>query len=958
MYKHLLLLTCAAGALGISAGAANAATASASATDQSATNVTEIVVTAEKREQSLQKVPVAVSVFTGAQRDTIGISSVVEVTNFAPGFTYDPGNVHAFIRGVGRQSVNVTDDQRVANYENEFYVYSPYNLSLSSLFLTREQIERGPQNVGGRNAAAGSIDMISVRPTDEPYAEIRGTVSNFGFHEVEAAMSGTVAPNLTARIAGFSQNQDFGFYKNVLGGPDEGNVTHEWYVEGQLDWKPSDKAEFWTRGFFKAWDGRADAGSRLGYHTGSWNETTFSDANAYVAGGLFVNPNYGFSAPNGNPTAFAAVQNHNLAVFAANAASATPNACPLCLVDPIVTSVTLYRPGILNNPSQADHNLFAAPTPSSVKLNNYADFNYILTLHFDTFDFKYTGGVQGYNYYRLYPGDGPDGETNVQSFTLFALPGVTPLTVNPLVQSNYVEDDWWSDHDFTFQSTTDSALQWTGGVFYFRQRYNQPYNAYDPLQPQLTHPVCVVAGFCGIAGAAAPANPHNDFGYFDYLFNVETVSPYGQISYKINDQFKITGDLRYTFDRKWGTETTRYISFPAALGTAIPIPGVGSFPLYSVLGANSPSVDVTAAVICSTGTATVGLPANNLQNPACTTGPLASGVLNKGVILPNGYAQRQLGIDTGAMTGGVNLGWQPTSDIFAYARYGRGYESPSFNAGQVIAAPASKSEYLNAYEIGYKQAFGKQLLIDLAAFYYDYEDLQTPFAISNGGVTQNLFINVPKSVSEGVELEAYWTPINDLLVTTSYSFDHTAVRTKCTGTFNAAGIFIPATNALCLLDTNDPSAVQPGARPFPGQVAASKVQSVDGNPLPNAPENKFAIDVAYTWHFDPGTLTLSGTFVWRDTQSSALFDRFYNVAPSWNDLDFRVVWKGDKDKYEVIGFVKNATDSLQYPVGYAGSGLGGSATAITPQATGFNEVSSVQLNPPRTYGLELRYKFF
>ena len=176
MTKKLLMLTCASSALTLWAGASQAATAATDTTTQGASSVTELVVTAERREQSLQKVPVAVSVFTGAQRDTIGINTVADVTNFAPGFTYDPGNVHAFIRGLGRQSVNVTDDQRVANYEDEFYVYSPYGLDKSSLFLSQEQIERGPQNVGGRNAAAGSIDMISVRPTDTPYAEFRATV--------------------------------------------------------------------------------------------------------------------------------------------------------------------------------------------------------------------------------------------------------------------------------------------------------------------------------------------------------------------------------------------------------------------------------------------------------------------------------------------------------------------------------------------------------------------------------------------------------------------------------------------------------------------------------------------------------------------------------------------------------------------------------------------------------------
>src|SRR5579863_2018511 len=221
MTKNLLLLTCATGALGVWAGASQAATASAAATDtsQAATSVTEIVVTAEKREQSLQKVPVAVSVFTGAQRDVIGINTVADVTNFAPGFTYDPANVHAYIRGVGRQSVNVTDDQRVANYEDEFYVYSPYGLDKSSLFLSQEQIERGPQNVGGRNAAAGSIDMISVRPTEAPYAEVRATIANYGVYEIEGAASAQIAPGLTARIAGFDNNQNEGYFKNLSGGP-------------------------------------------------------------------------------------------------------------------------------------------------------------------------------------------------------------------------------------------------------------------------------------------------------------------------------------------------------------------------------------------------------------------------------------------------------------------------------------------------------------------------------------------------------------------------------------------------------------------------------------------------------------------------------------------------------------------------------------------------------------------
>ena len=951
MTKKLLMLTCASSALSLSlwAGASQAATAAATAADtsQESTTVTDLVVTAEKRETSLQKVPVAVSVFTGAQRDTIGINTVADVTNFAPGFTYDPANVHAYIRGVGRQSVNVTDDQRVANYEDEFYVYSPYGLDKSSLFLSQEQIERGPQNVGGRNAAAGSIDMISVRPTDSPYAEIRATVGNFGTYTVEGAASGQIAPGLDVRVAGFDKNQDTGYYNN-LAGPTEGNVVHEWYGEGQLDWKPNDKFEFWARTFFEGWDGRGDAGSRVGFYNGSFDETALTDANAYVGGGLFLNPNFGYAAPNGNPAATAALL------------AAEAHGDP----DPVPTSATFYVPGVLNNPSQTNPNTFVAPVSRVVKLSNYDDFNYIATYHADGFDIKYTGGVQGYNYYLTDPGDGPAEDNNVKSFTLPFLNiglGTSPLVINPLVTANYVEDDWWTAHDLTFQSTTDSAFQWTAGAFFYYQHYNQPYDVADTAQPQLTDPACAVPGTCGVApGAATPTNPNNYIGYFDYKFNVESVAGYGEASYKFNDQWKITGDLRYNYDDKWGVENSRYLDFNAGdletpTGTYLPgvLPaGLAALPAYELLGSSTPSLDITFIETCFTG---IGI--NNLVSPSCRSGPLAPGVKSIGSILSNGYAQRQLAISSSAFTGGGEVQFTPTPDIFTYFRYGRGYESPSFNAGQVIASPAVKPEYLNSYEIGYKETFGKALLLDMAVYYYDYEGLQVPLSISNGGVTQSLFVNVPKSVSEGFEAEAYWTPVNDLLITLSYSYDHTSIQTGCSGTVTGGTLFAAA-NSLCLEDTNDPGAVEPGANPFPGQTGAVRLQSVKGDPLPDAPENKFAVDIAYTWHFTPGSFTLSGDYAYRSTQDGTLFNRFYDNAPGWDDVDLRALWKGPNDKYEIIGYVKNIFDTLQYAAAESGVGLLGTAAKYTTPQAGLFESNSYTLASPRTFGVEVRYRFY
>src|SRR5262249_36969514 len=157
----------------------------------------------------------------------------------------------------------------------------------------------------------------------------------------------------------------------------------------------------------------------------------------------------------------------------------------------------------------------------------------------------------------------------------------------------------------------------------------------------------------------------------------------------------------------------------------------------------------------------------------------------------------------------------------------------------------------------------------------------------------------PSARSAGVEAEVYWTPVRDLNVTLSYSFDDTSILTGCSMA-PVHGVLTPTQGSLCLVATNDPNALAPRANPAPGQSPLSfRNQSVKGNPLPDAPRNKVAVSVAYTWRYDPGDLTLSAAYVWRDKQSGTVFDRWYDNAPSWSDVDIRALWKGPGDRYEV-----------------------------------------------------------
>ena len=146
MFKRVLLASCASGAIGLVATTAHAATASASAAAAATSSVTELVVTAEKREQSLQHVAIAITAFTAAKRDAIGINSIQDMTNFTPGLTYSTSTDRITLRGVGRTTNVLSADAPVANYDDGLYETFAVAAGRSSLELA--QVDRRARSAG------------------------------------------------------------------------------------------------------------------------------------------------------------------------------------------------------------------------------------------------------------------------------------------------------------------------------------------------------------------------------------------------------------------------------------------------------------------------------------------------------------------------------------------------------------------------------------------------------------------------------------------------------------------------------------------------------------------------------------------------------------------------------------------------------------------------------------------
>ena len=244
-----------------------ASAVSLSAQAQNAMNtLDELVVTAEKREQSLQDVPVAISAFTSKQRDLVGISTVQDLTNFTPGFVYQSSNDRASMRGIGRLTNVHAVDGAVSIYVDGLFTTSTVLAGGPPLDVARVEILRGPQGtLYGRNAIGGTVNVISVRPTKELYADVRGIVENYDFTNLQFAVSGPIAEGLRVRASGYKLDQRQGYFENVTPDqPSEGSLRDEYQFQIQVEADLGENAELWMSYKTLGWDNRGGPGARSG----------------------------------------------------------------------------------------------------------------------------------------------------------------------------------------------------------------------------------------------------------------------------------------------------------------------------------------------------------------------------------------------------------------------------------------------------------------------------------------------------------------------------------------------------------------------------------------------------------------------------------------------------------------------------------------------------------------------
>ncbi|HEY9218951.1 MAG TPA: TonB-dependent receptor [Phenylobacterium sp.] len=858
-FKHQLLMSCAL--------LAAAMAGQASAQSDEGNVLDEVVVTAEKREESIQDVPVAITAFTSEKRELMGITTVQDMTNFTPGLSYSPGLDRITLRGIGRLTNNLASEGGIANYIDGVYSSSTVGAGGSPLGVERVEVLRGPQGtLYGRNSIGGAINTISKRPTRQFYAEGRVTFANYDRRQYEVAVSGPITDNLRYRFFGTRLEQDKGYFHNVAGGPDEGEIQNAWSYEGQLEADLGENVEAWVKVGFYQYNNRASPGGRTG---GSLAPT---DPSAFPPGSLSPGAGYGF---------IGGVNLNALGPIRGNTVLQTGD----------------LRAFSTNFPNQNDQ--------ESESLTAH------LTWHGPYADLKYIGGYSHYDYELTTDFDG----TAVLSYQIPLTPGGTcarvgpalcqPLTAFPNVISQYVEDkEWWS-HELNFTSTTDGPLQWIVGAYLYHEEYRQPVTLTLPNQAQLATP-----------SAPAPPNPLRIIYHTNQNFHAESRAVFGQVDWQFTDTLRATGGLRYTSDKKGGIESTRQLCFglPSCLGGLT----------VGILGTFTPAIDITGSVASGT-------------IPAGVTG-VQEGVIAPAVTSPfTGIRSRQLGDSWDAWTGTVGLEWKPDDDTLAYGRYSRGYKAGGFNSGTITAFPETQPEFVNAYEVGLKKDWIRTFQTNISAFYYDYSDAQALVTYQpETGPRYTTYFNLPKSTIAGIELESTWAPIDNLRILFNYAYLDATIDEAC-----------------CIVDSDDPTASLPGATPSGplGPIDAAtglptRAQDLSGATLPLSPKHKIAANALYTWDFEPGSLTGSLSYTWRDEVYSSLFNRPLNTADARGQWDARLTWASADDHYTVVAYVQNLTDEEAFDTV---SGTRNSLGQLNP--------GTYSLIPPQTYGLQLQYRF-
>lgn len=288
-----IVLTAAASAPALAQEAPIPASGNTDATQQSSSSTDQtgdvlpgdIVVTAQRRAERLQDVPISITAVSGADLQRLHADNVSRLEFIAPGFTWGSQGSDSFpaIRGVRTSLVSAQNDPVIGFYIDGVYQSRTQQQSIPLFDIARVEVQRGPQGtLYGRNTFGGNLSVVTASPTNRYEGGLNVDFGNYNSQRIDGFVNTPLSDTLALRVAGVYQDHD-GYVRSTSGV--EMVDLKEYAGRASLRWTPDSRLEVELHGGF--WR-RDDAGA------GSYG---------YKVAGTLINPQTGYQSINGVPYA-------------------------------------------------------------------------------------------------------------------------------------------------------------------------------------------------------------------------------------------------------------------------------------------------------------------------------------------------------------------------------------------------------------------------------------------------------------------------------------------------------------------------------------------------------------------------------------------------------------------------------------------------------------------------------
>ena len=782
----------------------------------------EIVVTAQKREESLQDASLAITVFTGDAMDRAGVVDIDTLAEMIPNVDVDSESnrdgLIITIRGIAGTDVRNGADPTTAFHVDGNYV--PRLSGANAYFFDTERVEvlRGPQGtLYGRNSTSGVINVISKKPVQGEFkANGEIAVGNYSQFVAKGAVNIPLSDNVAVRAAFMSNNRD-GYTENDGPGSmglisDDANDADELAFRAHLLWDISPETSLLLTG---------EHYERQGVGLGGVNIGCLSES---------VLATFGLST----------------------ATAAQPNGADI----------------VCNNSNDPADN--SPLNTQGFRDNNDDNYRLELNHNFGAVSFFYQGAYR--NHFRDFLDDND----------------FSAIVANGFVADSFIkettESETWS-HEIRLSSNNDGAFQWIAGAFYMEETID------GIFQVNLARDSTRNAGM-------APG-PVRAFGFDEQIVQFidkdltsESIAGFLNTSFEISDTLTFKAGARWTHDEK-----------DKGGNPADPASGSSFCVFFNNNGTN-------------------GNPTGSQFNICGASGPGLNG---------GGGIPQISNPDWTKVTWNAGLDWNVTDNTLAYAKVSTGFKSGGWNRGSQGTTSDGTlfvfdPEEVLAYEAGAKlDLLDGRARLNLAAFYYDYTDMQQAAIFTNpvDGTRTNITFNAAEAEILGLEAEG-------------------------TMVFGESGLI---SVSLGWLDTEFKEFIG-----FQDDFTGASLD-VTGNELPRSPSFNFTVSlIPMTFQALNGTWTPQVQFHYESSSFFSVANRSIGpeeagVRDSYTKTNFTLGYERNGGKWFGEAYVYNIENDDVFNSSGCSSAIGSASSMPNPV---FN--CSATFQAPITYGVRIGFR--